>query len=202
MTEFVTQLAATSPLEWLAVLLAIGYVWLAARQNNWCWCCAFFSTAIYVYLFWQVTLPFQAALNVFYMAMAFYGYWQWRRGTQNETTESIRSFHWSIHAALVIVLGCLAWGLAHVASSQFNSEYLLLDASLQVFSVVTTFMVAHKVLENWIYWFFINSASAWLYYQAGLEPSACLYIGYVGFSVYGYTKWQQERKLSLAVSTP
>ena len=199
MTDFVEQLAATSLLEWLAVLFAIGYVWLAARQNNWCWSCAFLSTSIYVYLFWQVTLPFQAVLNVFYMIMAVYGYWQWRRGEQSDTTV-IRSFHWTHHLLLVVALASLGWALSYFASSQFNSDYLLLDASLQVFSVVTTFMVAHKVLENWIYWFFINIASAYLYFQSGLALSACLYIGYVGFSVYGYIKWQQERTRSLAVT--
>ena len=200
MTDFVEQLAATSLLEWLAVLFAIGYVWLAARQNNWCWSCAFLSTSIYVYLFWQVTLPFQAVLNVFYMIMAVYGYWQWRRGEQSDTTTMIRSFHWTHHLLLVVALASLGWALSYFASSQFNSDYLLLDASLQVFSVVTTFMVAHKVLENWIYWFFINIASAYLYFQSGLVLSACLYIGYVGFSVYGYIKWQQERTRSLAVT--
>lgn len=47
----------------------------------------------------------------------------------------------------------MAWGLSLVAGSQFNSEYLLLDASINLLSVVTTFMVAHKILQNWVYWF-------------------------------------------------
>ena len=69
-TEFLSQIAATSKLEWLAVVLAIAYVLLAAKQNSWCWLCAFASTAIYTWLFWQVTLPFQSMLNFFYMIMA------------------------------------------------------------------------------------------------------------------------------------
>lgn len=64
-TEFLSQIAATSKLEWLAVVLAIAYVLLAAKQNSWCWLCAFASTAIYTWLFWQVTLPFQSMLNFF-----------------------------------------------------------------------------------------------------------------------------------------
>ncbi len=76
-TQFVSQFLQTSVLEWLAVILAIAYVWLAARQNVWCWAAAFTSTALYTWIFWQVSLPFQSALNVFYMVMAVYGYWQW-----------------------------------------------------------------------------------------------------------------------------
>ena len=78
-SEFTSQIAATSLLEWVAVVLAIAYVLLAAKQNSWCWLCAFVSTAIYTWLFWQVTLPFQSALNFFYMIMAGYGYYQWSK---------------------------------------------------------------------------------------------------------------------------
>ncbi|HBI75965.1 MAG TPA: transporter, partial [Alteromonas macleodii] len=46
-SEFTSQIAATSLLEWVAVVLAIAYVLLAAKQNSWCWLCAFVSTAIY-----------------------------------------------------------------------------------------------------------------------------------------------------------
>ena len=40
LSEFTSQIAATSLLEWVAVVLAIAYVLLAAKQNSWCWLCA------------------------------------------------------------------------------------------------------------------------------------------------------------------
>ena len=187
---FLRQLAATSLLEWAAVVLALGYVWLAARQNSWCWACAFASTCIYTYVFWQVTLPFQSVLNFFYMLMAVYGYYQWRRGP--EDTSKVRSLNWPWHVLLVPVLLIAGWALAQVAEAQFNNRFLWLDACIQVLSVVTTFMVAHKVLQNWVYWFFINLASAYLYAQSGLVLSACLFTSYLGFSVYGYWQWRAE----------
>ncbi|QJR79937.1 nicotinamide mononucleotide transporter [Alteromonas pelagimontana] len=193
---FIAQLAATSLLEWMAVILALGYVWLAARQNAWCWLCAFLSTAIYTWLFWQVTLPFQAALNVFYMIMAGYGYYHW--GKDRSESRPLHNWPWWYHLFIVPALLLLAWGLSRLAEGQFNSDHLWLDASIQVLSVVTTFMVAHKVLQNWLYWFFINIASAYLYAQSGLLLSACLFAGYVVFSVYGYYQWQQQWKVQHA----
>lgn len=192
--RFIEQILATSPAEWVAVLLAIAYVWLAARQNSWCWPCAFGSTAIYTWLFWQVALPFQSLLNVFYMGMAVYGYIQWRRGQQNQDHGQVQSWPWQWHVMLVPVLLGIGWGLSNLAASQFNSQHVWLDATIQVLSVVTTFMVAHKILQNWVYWFFINLASAYLYGQAGLMLSACLFTGYVGFSVYGYRQWLLQWK--------
>ena len=184
---FGQQLAATSGLEWLAVLLALSYVFLAARQHSACWPSAFFSTAIYTYLFWQVTLPFQAGLNVFYMLMAVYGWWQW--GKVSHTQNAVKSMPWSRHLILIPCLFALAWLLAALAASQFNSNMLLLDATINVFSIVTTFMVAHKYIENWLYWVVINTASVYLYYQSGLALTAVLFVIYVCFAVYGYWQW-------------
>ncbi|MDP5041289.1 MAG: nicotinamide mononucleotide transporter family protein, partial [Paraglaciecola sp.] len=77
-SQLLQQLSAQSGLEALAVVLALAYVWLAAKQNIWCWPCALLSTAIYTFVFWEVTLPFHALLNVYYMLMAVYGWLQWQ----------------------------------------------------------------------------------------------------------------------------
>ena len=190
LSQLVEQIVATSLAEWLAVVLAIAYVLLAARQSAWCWLAALTSTAIYTWLFWQVALPFQSALNLFYMVMAVYGYWQWHHKPGED--KSVQSWPFSWHVLAVFGLTAVAVGLGKLAATQFNSEYLWLDAAINVFSVATTFMVAHKILQNWIYWFVINTAAVFLYWQSGLILSACLFIGYVGFSVYGYNQWKQE----------
>jgi len=190
LSQLVEQIVATSLAEWLAVVLAIAYVLLAARQSAWCWLAALTSTAIYTWLFWQVALPFQSALNLFYMVMAVYGYWQWHHKPGEDKSVQSRSLSW--HVLAVFGLTAVAVGLGKLAATQFSSEYLWLDAAINVFSVATTFMVAHKILQNWIYWFVINTAAVFLYWQSGLILSACLFLGYVGFSVYGYNQWKQE----------
>lgn len=197
MAEFLAQMAATSLLEWLAVALALAYVWLAARENMLCWLCAFFSTAIYTWLFWQVTLPFQSLLNAYYMVMAVYGFVKWRANSAQPQSIQV----WPLHRHIMLIPACvtLAWCAAHYAGQQFNNDYLLLDAMINVFSVMTTIMVAHKVLENWLYWFVINAASAFLYFNAGLLLTALLFVCYLGFSLYGFIHWRQLRQPAHAV---
>ncbi|MBU3022284.1 nicotinamide riboside transporter PnuC [Aestuariibacter sp. A3R04] len=198
LTALVTQLSDTSWAEGCAVILALAYVVLAARQNRWCWLCAFVSTAIYTWLFWQVTLPFQAALNLYYMVMAVYGYYQWNR--RDDSHSRVISWPWYYHLFLVPGLLVIAWGVSRWAQGQFNSEHLLLDASIQVVSVVTTVMVAHKVLQNWLYWFVINLLSSYLYFQSGLALSGFLFFGYVGFAIYGYLQWQKQWREQSAIA--
>lgn len=194
MNSLLNQVLATSLAEWVAVVLAIAYVLLAARENAWCWLCAFVSTAIYTGLFWSVSLPFQSLLNAFYMIMAIYGYYQWQQGKGHSTALLIKRWPVIFHVTGIVSCIALAWLLSVVVASQFNSEHLQLDAAINVLSMLTTFMVAHKVLENWIYWFFINAAAAYLYWQTGLVLSSVLFLGYVGFSAYGYLTWYKQWK--------
>ena len=56
------------------MILAIAYLLLILRQSVWGWACALVSTLIYTWLFWNVELVMESALNVYYMAMAVYGW--------------------------------------------------------------------------------------------------------------------------------
>ena len=54
-------------LEIFAVFFAITYLILAVRQNIFCWYAAFFSTAIYTFLYWDVSLYMESILNIYYL---------------------------------------------------------------------------------------------------------------------------------------
>jgi nicotinamide mononucleotide transporter len=64
------------------------------------------------------------------------------------------------------------------------------DSFTTVASVVTTFMVARKVLENWLYWIVIDAVSIWLYLDRGLQSTAGLFALYVVLAVVGYFQWR------------
>ena len=66
--------------EAVAVALGIAYLLLAVREHIACWYAAFVSTALSVYVFWDVSLVMESLLNVYYMGMAVYGWLQWRGG--------------------------------------------------------------------------------------------------------------------------
>ena len=67
-----------SILEVIAVILGVAYLVLAMRQNILCWYAAFGSTAIFSWLFWDVSLVMESGLNVYYLIMAVYGWWVWK----------------------------------------------------------------------------------------------------------------------------
>jgi len=184
-------LLALSGWEVFAALLGIGYVILAARESQWCWPLAFISTLIYTLLFWQGQLPMQALLNVYYMAMAVYGYSLWRKHGNTEDDLAINS--WSILEQLqLIIIGAVltyAVGLYLTQSATSQSPYL--DAGVTVFSVLNTWLMAKKVLQNWLYWIVIDSAAIVLYAQNGYYATIVMFSIYLILAVIGFISWQK-----------
>jgi nicotinamide mononucleotide transporter len=50
--------------------------------------------------------------------------------------------------------------------------------------------VARKILENWIYWFVIDTVSIYLYINRDLYFTAVLFAGYLVMIVIGYRSWR------------
>ena len=68
----------------------------------------------------------------------------------------------------------------------------ILDSFTTWGSIVTTWMVARKILENWLYWLVIDSASIYLYLDRELYLTAALFAVYLVIVIFGYFQWLQH----------
>ena len=191
-TEIARAIAATSPWEGLAVLLAVAYLLLAARGHIACWACALVSTAIYTALFWNVSLLMESALNVYYMLMALYGWQQWRQGGKDGRGAAISSWRWQRHVLAIGGVTAIALCSGMLLAEHTRAVWPYIDSFTTWGAVVTTFMVARKVLENWIYWFVLDAISIPLYLERGLVLSAVLFAVYLVIVCFGYIEWRRQ----------
>ena len=175
--------------ELAAVVLGITYLLLAMRESLWCWYAAFASTGIFLFLFWDVNLLMESALQVYYLVMAVYGWWHWQRGESG--TGQLPITRWSLrrhcYAITAILLISVLSGVLLARHS--NAALPFLDSFTTWGSVLTTVMVARKVLENWLYWLVIDSVSIYLYLDRGLYLTALLFVAYLLIAVIGYRTW-------------
>jgi nicotinamide mononucleotide transporter len=179
-------------LETLAVALGISYLLLAMRENSLCWYCAFFSTAIYVYIFGDVSLYMESALNVYYMGMAVYGWLQWQKGGANHSGVEIVKWTAKHHIICILVILIASVISGYLLSVNTDARLPYLDSFTTWASVLTTVMVARKVLENWLYWIVINSVSIYLYIDRDLDQTAAMFTLYLVLSVLGYVAWKKN----------
>ncbi len=185
-------LASALSLEGLAVVLALAYLVLAAREHLWCWYCAFVSSALYVFIFWDARLLMEAALNVFYVVMAVLGWYQWQRGGTEHKGVVITSLVWWQHVVLVVVMLVLALANGWAMQTWTSAAWPFVDSFITWSSVITTFLVVRKVLENWLYWILIDGLALFVYIDRGLTLTALLFALYLGIVVIGYCKWRRE----------
>lgn len=187
------QFSQQTAFEAIAVLLGLAYVIFAARESLWAWPSAFISTAIFTVLFWQHQLPMQAALKIFYMAMAVYGLWLWYQSSkvssQKLTASNAKIHFWPWQFHLGFLLAGTVLTLIFGWLLQDFSQRPFLDAFITSFSVINTFLVVRKVLENWIYWLVIDTAAIFLYWQTGFFLTAVMSGVFLVLALYGLKNW-------------
>ena len=190
--KFLDQLIATSGWEWLAVILAVCYLGLAIKENSLCWPAAFFSTAIYSFLFFDVNLYMESLLNIYYLAMAVYGWYQWRGAKQSLAEKKITSWSKKTHVTVIAISIILVIIVGNVLIKYTDQDFAFLDSFTTLFAIITTYMVTQKILENWIYWIVIDSVSIYIYLSKGLALTAVLFLLYVILAFVGWKAWKKH----------
>jgi nicotinamide mononucleotide transporter len=195
--------AAPSTLEIAAVAFALLYLVLAIRQNILCWPAALLSTLLSLVVFYEARLYPETALQVFYAAMALYGWYQWRHGGRHADRAAelpISVWPWRTHllavGAIVASAGVLGWAL-----SRTDAAFPYLDSFTSVGAIVTTYMVAKKILENWIYWLVIDGLSVYIYVARELYPFAALFVLYLVLVVIGLVRWHRDWRAQPAAAS-
>lgn len=186
------QLLQNSLLELVAVVFAVAYLVLAVKENSLCWYAAGISTLIFLFIFWDVKLYMESGLQIYYLAMAFYGWYQWR-GAQTETV-SLRVSKWRAkqHVVALALIATLTFVSGSLLNSGTDANLPYLDSFTTWASVVTTFMVARKILENWFYWLVIDSVSIYLYFDRELYFTSLLFAIYIVIIFFGWFAWNRS----------
>jgi len=176
--------------ELAAVVLAIAYLLLIMRENIWGWACALVSTAIYTVLFWEVNLLMDSALNIYYMGMAVFGWYQWQGGAGSKQPPPVIKWPARTHLLAIALIIAATIVSGYLLSKNTQAAWPYLDSFTTWASVFTTYMVAKKVLENWLYWIVIDAVALCLYIDRGLYLTAILFFAYLIICVSGYLNWK------------
>lgn len=197
MTEFmhtvVQQIVATSWLEWFAVVLAVVYLVFAAHQSLWCWLAAAISCSIYTYLMWNAQLYMETVLQLIYVLLAGYGWWQWRYGAGRNDAREVAELTPGWHLRWLVLLAVAAAAIAWLLERYTAADAVWLDSYTTVFSLFATWLLTRKQLANWWYWLVIDSVYVYLYASKGFVITGGLYFVYLILVVYAMWQWQTAR---------
>lgn len=182
----------TSFLEWTAVILGVSYVISITYKKMIAWLFALISSSIYVYLCFSAQLYLESFLQIFYVLTAIYGWLKWRKDTANK---QIISWGFKLNLINISLSSILTLSIGYIFSKYTNQANPYMDAFTTIFSLIATFMVARKVLENWIYWIIIDAISIILYSSREFYLTSLLFTIYTLLALFGFIKWYKNYKL-------
>ena len=193
---------AGAPVSWLeivAFVLAVAMVIFDIRVDPLGWPLAIASSLLYFLLFWKSRLYGDASLQLFFVTIAGWGWWQWLRGTD----ASGRALHvralgsrgrWSALAALTVGWPATALFLARFT----DTDVPWWDAFPTAASVLGQWLLGRKHVENWPVWIVVNVVSIGLFAYKGLWLTVLLYALFVAMSFVGWRAWRRLARVGVA----
>ena len=186
----------SSPVTWLeivAFVLGVGMVLCNLRVNAAGWPLAIASSLLYAMLFADSKLYGEASLQIFFVVIAAWGWWQWLRGTDG-TGQRLQVGRMPPRDRMLAAAATLAaWPLLGMLLARgTDSDVPFLDALPTVASVTGQILLGRKRIENWAVWLLVNVFSVGLFAYKGLWLTVLLYAVFALLSVLGWRAWRAK----------
>ena len=176
-------------IEKLAVIFSVTYVVLAAKGNIWCWFFAAASVSIYIYLCYEAKLFAETILQIFYLLMAFLGYFSWSNSNRKFIVKQLSISH---HILIILSGAVITFLIGFYLATYTEAKMPIIDSFTTCFSIIATFLVIRKVLENWLYWIIIDIVSVYIYFSRDLHLTSILFLTYTCVAIVGYINWKKK----------
>ncbi|GAT68300.1 nicotinamide mononucleotide transporter [Planomonospora sphaerica] len=183
--------APTSRAELLGFATGILTVWLVARQNIWNWPIGVVNVILLGLVFLAVGLYADAALQVVYVALGLYGWWQWRYGGEGRTAPAVRPTGRAEWAALAGCGAATAAALTFALATWTDSTVPFWDALTTALSLMATYGQTRKLVESWWLWIAADLIYIPLYAYKGLYLTSALYVVFLALCVSGLLAWRR-----------
>ena len=184
--------------EIIGAVIGLAYLYLEYKANVWLWPVGIVMSLFYVIIFFHGKFYADAAVYLYYIGANAYGLFLWTRSRKqsiekNVTKDELAITHVPANRILpigliTIVLWMVLYGILKTVT---DSPIPLGDAFTTAVSIVATWMLAQKYLEQWMLWIVVNLVSSILYFWKGLYPTGVLFIVYVIVAVLGYFRWKK-----------
>lgn len=195
-------------MEYFGVLTGLLYLVLEIKQHRAMWIVGFLTSFVYVFVFFFSKIYADMGLNLYYVLISVYGFWQWTRQRKAATATEVaggptdapapsdvilyRHVTWRSAAGIGSVLVALYGLLYFILTRYTDSPIPVGDAFTTAVGIVATWMLARRIIEHWLLWIVVNFVSVYLYYLRGLYPTMFLYLCYAVLAAVGLYNWKKK----------
>lgn len=180
---------AEHAIEIIGLVLGLFYLYFEYHASIWVWLFSLLMPMVSMIVYFDAGLYADFSINIYYLLASAYGLARWR-GNKRRKGATISHIPpafalMSMAAMLVIWLGIYL-----VLHSFTNSNVPVMDSLTTALSIVGTWMLARKYIEQWAVWIVVDAICVGLYIYKEIPFYAVLYAVYTVVAVFGYRKWR------------
>lgn len=184
-------------IEVFGAVTGLLFVYLEIRQIRAMWLIGGISALIYIAVFLNSGLLAAMGLQVYYLGVSLYGWRKW--GVQDkeepDTKQTVSKMSLMVFIVSTATAAAAYLVLAYLLKEYSRDPMPKADALIATISMLATYWVTRKYIENWILWIIANALSLYLYISQGLYATTVLYFIYLIGAVVGYIHWIKFRKI-------
>jgi nicotinamide mononucleotide transporter len=189
---FVVGRVSASTAELAGALLGIAMVGCNMRVNPVGWPLAIASSALYLLVFWRSRLYGDASLQLLFIAVAFWGWWQWLRGHQADGRRLVVRYLDARARWIALAAMALLWPATGLFLARFtDTDVPWWDAFPTAGSLIGQWLLGRKYVENWPAWVAVNVVGVALFGYKGLWLTAGLYALFALLALAGWRSWSR-----------
>lgn len=209
-------------MDWMEIftlVTGVVYIYLEVRQKNFMWIVGLVTSAAAVYVFTDRGLYATAALNVYYLAVSFWGLYQWRHDSHilgnkdsageagngmgkdvgkeakegRDKEDEIHLRHLTARTAIVsAIVYCVTTALLVFLMEKTGDPMSFLDAVVTVLGAVGTWWLSRSYKEQWLLWIVADILTVVMCLMQDMYYMSALYLVYTASAVYGYFHWKRR----------
>ena len=183
-------------MEIIAFISGLISVWLAVLNSHWNWPVGIVNCVAFFILFMNARLYANAGLQILFIIISLWGWYEWLRGGKNKTELPITLLSKTEYLFNIIAFPVLSILIAVALNSQGDSA-LLVDTLTTAASVIAIYIMGKRKIENWVIWVSVDSVYLFLFISQNLGLTAILYAIFLTMSVNGFIAWRKERRLHI-----
>lgn len=189
--DIIWAFLSTHAIEIIGFVLGVCYLYYEYQASNWVWLFSLLMPMVSMYVYFSAGLYADFSINIYYLVASLYGLILWR-GTKRKKRAVIS--HIGTQVALISTIAMLTiWLCIYLILVTFtDSTVPVMDALTTAISIVGTWMLAKKYIEQWFAWMIVDAINIGLYIYKDIPFYAILYAIYTIVAYFGYRNWKKK----------
>lgn len=181
-------------IEITGAVLGFIYIFFSIKKSLWLWPLGLLTSFFYIFVYLFSKLYAEMALQVYYVAVSIYGWlhWVFAKNLDNKAelpVSKLNRKNFLIYTAAFFIIELIIY---LILRNYTDSPIPFWDSLVTTLSIIGTWMLAKKVLENWIIWIIADAMCIVVYIYKDLYPTAILFFVYTVMAVVGYRNWKKS----------